>query len=159
MAQGKDCKYIVLLAVLFSMLMLSACSSFSKKFTATMSEDVGAFSDQTIAVMSEADLGFGRADAIYLREFLDAEAQPEQEFFQAEQKAFKLLRSMVVYSLQLTLIAETYDNEEDKVNAYADYLSVMRDETRENLTFTKESYDEFILELRGKATFRVREST
>ena len=154
MSQGKVCKYLVLLAILFSVLMLSACSSMGKKFTASMAEDASAFSDQTVTIMAEADLGFGKSDALYLRPFLDVTQPEELAFFKSEQKALKLLRGMVVYSLELSRITETYDNEEEKVNAYVELMTSVKDDTRENMNFTTESYAELLEEIRGESNFR-----
>ena len=134
--------------------LLSGCSSFSRKFTATMAADVSAFSDQTVTIMSEADLGFGKNDAIYVRPFIDVTQPEELAYYETEQKAGKLLRGMVLYSLELTRIAETYKTDEEKVNAYVDILTKVRDETQQNMHFTPESYARLLEEIRNEATFR-----
>ena len=145
---------LMLVIIVLSVSMLSACASFNKKFTASMTEDISAFSDHTISVMSEADLGFGRSDTLYLRQFVDVKGPEEIAFFEAEQRAFKMLRGMVLYSMEITRIAETYETDEEKVNAYADLLAGIRDESKTNMNFTEESFAALIQEIRDKSTFR-----
>ncbi len=154
MLQKRVSRFFLLLIVLLSVFILSACASFSNKFTSSMTEDVSAFSDHTISVMSEADLGFGKSDTIYLRQFVDIKAPEEKAFYTAEQRAFKMLRGMVLYSMEITRIAETYDSDEEKVNAYADLLAGIRDDTKTNMNFTEESFAEMIQGIRDKSTFR-----
>ena len=154
MSQKNVSRFLMLVVIMLSVSMLSACSSFSKKFSTTMAEDVDVFADQTISIMSEADLGFGKGDSIYVRPFIDLEAPEEKAFLAAEEKSAKLLRGMVLYSLDLSRIAETYDSDDDKINAYADLMAGIRDETQQNMNFTKESYAELIAEIRDQSTFR-----
>ncbi len=147
-------RFLPFLIVILIVFLLSACSSVSRKFTPTLSEDVSAFSDQTISILSEADLGFGRDDTIYLRQFVDNNAPEEKAFYEAEQKAFEMLRDMVLYSMEITRIAETYDSDEEKVKAYADLLVGIRDKRKTNGTLTDESFAELIQEIRDKSEFR-----
>lgn len=154
MARSGKSKFVLLLVVLFSISMLSACSSLNRKFTASMAEDISAFSDQTVTIMAEADLGFGKNDAIYLRPFVDVTQPEELAFYEAEQKGLKLLRGMVLYSLDLSRIAETYETDEEKINALVDELATIKDDTRQNMNFTPESYAQLLEEIRSESTFR-----
>lgn len=154
MARSGKSKFILLLVVLLSISMLSACTSVTRKFSATMSEDISAFSDQTVTIMAEADLGFGKNDAIYLRPFVDVTQPEELAYYEAEQKGLKLLRDMVLYTLELSRISETYETEEEKVNAFVDRLAQIKDNTRENLKFTSEGYAQLLEEIRSETTFR-----
>ena len=154
MTRQSKVKFIQTLVVILSLLMLSACTSMTSKFTSTMAEDASAFSDQTVTIMAEADLGFGKSDVLYLRQFIDPTQPEELAFFKSEQKALKMLRGMVLYSLELNRIAETYDNEEDKVNAFFELMSTVRDDTQKNMNFTPESYAELLEKIRSESTFR-----
>ena len=154
MTRRSNVKSILTLIVILSLVLLNACTSFTRKFAATMSEDVNAFSDQTVTIMAEADLGFGKNDAIYIRPFVDVTQPEELAFYEANNKALKMLQGMVLYSLELTRIAETYKDEEDKINAYIEVLKTVKDDTRENMKFTPESYAELLEEIRSESTFR-----
>ena len=42
--------------------------------------DIGVFADQTIAMLSEEDVGFSRDQSIYIREYFDPDGDEEKLF-------------------------------------------------------------------------------
>jgi hypothetical protein len=139
--------------LLSAALAASACATARGKFTPTMKENVGVFADQTVAMLSQADFGFTRSEAIYTRTFFDPEGEEEKGFFHIRDSAKDAFRAIIIYSFRLVLIAEANDTEKKKVGAYADYLSGFDDRILEDLRFGKNHYAGLIQEIRGKETF------
>ncbi len=137
------------LAILFTLVALSACSKFMKTKTA----NIGFFADQTIAMLGEAELGFSRDDAIYTRDFFDFEGEEEQRVLLYRKEADKFFDVIVAYSLKLVIIWETNKKEADKVAAYADYLATFDDTVLEKLELERDHYDNLIEKVKGQDKF------
>ncbi|KPK56694.1 MAG: hypothetical protein AMS22_00020 [Thiotrichales bacterium SG8_50] len=82
-------------------------------------------------MLRDADLGFDRNDAVYVREFVnDVDGAEEQRLIQARRKLDAFFRDIVFCSLQLVAIAEAHDNEADRVAAYVELLKPSGDDDR-----------------------------
>jgi hypothetical protein len=119
------------LAALVLAAMLSGCASVGGKFSSSVEANVSVFADNTITMLRDADLGFDRNDAVYVREFVnDVDGAEEQRLTQARRKLDAFFRDIVFYSLQLVAIAEAHDNDADRVAAYAELLKPSSDDDR-----------------------------
>jgi len=141
-------------------LLFASCSlmpsskDVASKFSTTTREDVSVFADQTMAMITDADLVFDASEAIYVRDYVDPASPEFIRFNSAKQVVKKNFTGIVKYSLQLVHIAETQPTEVAKVNAYADYLAAIPKEGRDNMRYSDKYYDEAIAEIRKQETFR-----
>lgn len=95
---------------------LVGCSHFKpKKYL-----DMGRFAEDMIAVAGEIQYSLGQQQAIYLRDYNDApELLPVRK--EAE-RARRLVRGVIAYSIQLVTLGDSRKPEVDKAAALADYL-------------------------------------
>ncbi len=147
---AKTRKWIGLIALV---LMLPACAATSKKFSSSIEADISVFADNTIAMLSETDLGFSKGIAIYTREFYALDEKEEQRYFNNLQEARKVLKGLVRYSIQLVTIAESYETPAERIDAYVTYLKQADDSVLEPLGLQKDHYDKLLIEVRSKTTF------
>jgi len=145
-------KAMRLIAVFITVMMVTSCASMTQKFKKGTVANVGVFADQTIAMLSEADFGFSDDQAIYLRDFWDAEYSLEKGFMQHRNEAGLFFRGIVLYSLNLVLIVETKPSVEAQIEAYADYLGDFDDTLLNNLGMEKDHYTEMIEKVRASET-------
>jgi len=138
-----------LIAVFITVTMVISCASMFQKFQTGTVANVGVFADQTIAMLSEADFGFSDDQAIYLRDFWDAEYSLEKSFMQNRNQAGNFFRDIVLYSLNLVLIVETKPSSQDQIKAYADYLGNFDDKLHTKLGLKPDHYDKMIEEIRS----------
>jgi len=147
---GRVLRGLFLLVITFS---VTACATVSKKFSPSLKENVGVFADQTVAILSQADLGFERQQAIYIRPFWRPEEKEEQSFIRNRNRAKDAFRAIIVYSFRLVFIAEQNDSDQQKIKAYADFLGSFDDRVLEDLQFKPDHYAGLIQEIRSKETF------
>ncbi len=138
------------LVSLFAALSLSSCATVTGKVTPTVKENVGIFADTTVALLSQADFGFSREETIYIRPFWNPEGKVEKALVESRDSAKASFRGIIEYSYKIVLIAETYDTEKEKVEAYGDYISDFDDRLLEDLRFSKDHYVGLIKEVREK---------
>jgi hypothetical protein len=141
-----------LIAVFVAVTMVTSCASMTQKFKAGTVANVGVFADQTIAMLSDADFGFSDDQAIYLRDFWDAEYSLEKAFMQHRNGAGNFFRGIVLYSLNLVLIVETKPSVQDQIEAYADYLGDFDDKLHTELEIKPDHYNQIIEEIRSTET-------
>lgn len=141
------------LVLLSAALAASACASVKAKFSPTLKENVGIFADQTVAMLSHAEFGFGEGQAVRIRTIVNPEWEEVKRFQFLRSRTKDAFRGIIKYSFRLVLIAETNDPEKKKIEAYADYLSSFDDRVVEDLQIGKDHYASIIQEIRGKETF------
>ena len=144
---------IKVLFLLYLMLALSACAAIKGKFTPKTQANVSIFADTTISMLSKADLGFEKNEAIYVREFYDYEAEEEKRLFKNVAESRIFFRGIVKYSLELVVITETHDTAADQIKAYADYISSFDDTFVNKLGLEKDYYAKVIEEVRAQEEF------
>ena len=141
------------LGMLCLVLALSGCATLKEKFTPKTQANVSIFADTTISILSQADLGFEKNEAIYVREFFDYEAEEEQRLFKNIAEGRRFFRGIVKYSLELVVITETHDTAADQIKAYADYISNFDDIFINKLGLEKDYYAKVIEEVRAQKEF------
>jgi len=140
-------------ALLYLLLALSACAAIKGKFAPKTQANVSIFADTTISMLSKADLGFEKNEAIYVREFYDYGAEEEKRLFKNVEESRKFFRGIVKYSLELVVITETHSTAADQIKAYADYLSGFDDTFINKLGLEKDYYAKVIEEVRTQEEF------
>ncbi len=141
------------LGLLYLMLALSGCATLKEKFQPKTQANAGIFADTTLSMLSQADLGFDRDEAVYVREFFDPAGEEEKRLFKNNKETNKFIRGIIKYSLELVVITETHDNAADQIKAYADYISGFDDAVLEKLGLEKDYYAEAIEEVREQGEF------
>ncbi|MES0445980.1 MAG: hypothetical protein ABUJ92_05495, partial [Desulfobacterales bacterium] len=100
---------------------VSGCASMKGKFTGTREANVGLFADQTIAMLSSADIGLDIQGTVQIRQFFDENGTEEERFFELTNDVKAVLRGIIKYSITIVTIAETEKTEIDRIKAYVKY--------------------------------------
>ena len=141
------------LGLLYLALALSGCATFKEKFQPKTEANVGIFADTTLSMLSQADLGFDRDEAVYIREFFDPEGEEEIKLYNTNKETKGLIRGIIKYSLELVVITETHDNAADQIKAYGEYISGFNEDGLKKLGFEKDHYAKVIEEVRAQTKF------
>ena len=133
--------------------MLSGCASWEGKFSGSTDADIGIFADQTIAIITDPDLGLPARESIYVREYIVDSEPEEKEFYTLVKNLdLKLLR-LSKYSVGLVDIAETGKSEAEKVEKYAGFLKEMQHKAEEAAGLQPGHYDNVIATIRSQEKF------
>jgi hypothetical protein len=127
--------------------------SVSQKFQPTVVANVGVFADQTIAMLSESDLGFSADRAIYLRDFLSINNERESQLVAYKFEAGQFFRKIINYSMGLVLIVENNPEESARVAAYTDFISQIKVEVLEKLDLEQNYFEQILENVRTAETF------
>jgi len=141
------------LGLLYLVLALSGCATWKEKFQPKTQANVGIFADTTLSMLSQADLGFDRDEAVYVREFFDKAGDEEKRLYHNNKATRKFIRGIIKYSLELVVITETHETAADQIKAYADYISDFDDTILKKLGLEKDHYTEVIEEVRAQDKF------
>lgn len=128
-------------------------SSMSKKFSGQQSANMGIFTDQTITMLSEADFGFDRDEAVFVREFLTPYLKGDQELQHGFKEAGWFFGEIVDYSLGLVTIVETQSGEAARVKAYQEFMSGFNAEMLEKLQLAPDHYASILDEIGQQQEF------
>jgi hypothetical protein len=123
------------------------------KFKGTAQANVGAFADQTIAMLSGSDLGVAQDNAIYVRQFIKPEWEERQRFQALVNDGELMLRGIVKYSIRLVTIAETNKTEETRIDAYTTYLEEIQQNAEGKLGLEPGFYDEIVVKVGTEEKF------
>ena len=134
-------------------LALSGCASMEGKFSATSQANVGAFADQTIAMLSNSDMGVAQEKAVYVRHYINPDWEEVQRFSALVNEAELMIRGIVKYSIRLVTIAETNKTEEKRIDAYASYLEEIQQNAEDKLLLQPGYYDEIIVNVGTEEKF------
>ena len=135
------------------LLSLTGCASWEGKFSGTTEADIGIFADQTIATMTDPNLGIPVGKSVYVREYIDRSEPEEQEFARLAKDLEMRLLSLIKYSVALVDIAETSKTEKEKVEKYADFLKVIQKKSEERHEQEPGYYDDVIEKVRSQEKF------
>ncbi len=137
-------RHTTFLTVVLLLLSVSGCASWEGKFSGTKQADVSVFADQTIATMTDPDLGLPVGQSVYVREYV-VDSEPEEEQFAMLEKDLeqRLLR-LVQYSVALVDIAETSKSDAEKVEKYTNFLKIMQKQAEERAELESGYYDSVI---------------
>jgi hypothetical protein len=141
------------LMAFFLLGLLTSCASWEGKFSRTVEADVGTFADQTIAIITDAEIGLPVGKTVYIRDFIDESAPEEQSFTQLTKDLELRLLRLVKYSLGLVDIAETSKSEAEKIERYADFLKAMQQKAEANSGYEPGHYNEQIEKIRSQEKF------
>ena len=151
---SKTLRISALIILMFGVLsFFTSCASVTKKFKGGTKENISIFADQTIAMLSEEDMGFTHNQAIYIREYFELDGKEEKAFDGYNQEATQFFKGIIRYSLRLVTIAETEESEQGRIRAYAEYISDWDDDVLESLGLNQDYYANVIAEVRTKETF------
>ncbi|MBW2612738.1 MAG: hypothetical protein JRE12_10320, partial [Deltaproteobacteria bacterium] len=144
--------YFMFVIVCATML-LAGCASMSKKFTAQQKANMGIFADQTITMLSEADFGFGRDEAVYVREFLDGNIEGDLDLQRSLKEAGWFFGEIVEYSVGLVTIVETKQGEAARVAGYKEFMSGFNAEMLDKLEMAPDHYTSTLEEIGQQEEF------
>ena len=142
--------YMLLIAAVIS---LSGCVSMEGKFKGTAQANVGAFADQTIAMLSNSDLGVAQDRAIYVRHFIKPDWEELQHYQTLVNDTELLIRGIVKYSIQLVTIAETNKTDATRIEAYTEYLEKIQQNVEGKLGLEYGFYDEIVVKVGTEEKF------
>ncbi len=140
--------FAALLVIAVCVLMLSACAGAQKKFRKSTVADVGIFADFTIAMLHDADFSFAQGQALYTRDLYELGEIEEQRWIESKLRVETVLNVMISYSLRIVTIAETEKTEQNRIQAYADYLNRVDDQVLNALGLEKDHYQAVIAKIR-----------
>lgn len=127
---------------------LDGCATLSKKFSSSVTADIGFFTDTTVAMMRDANFGFSHTGQLYTKEFFDKTGVEELAYMDATDHADLVLKGITRYSLRLVTISESGKSEKDQISDYADYLTEIEDEVVKELDLNRNFYDEAVAKVR-----------
>ena len=145
--------YPSLLITVLVILIVSGCASWEGKFSRTTEADVGIFADQTLATLTDPELGLPVGKTVYIRDYIDYSAPEEQKFGQLTKELELRLLRLIKYSMGLVDIAETSKSEAEKIEKYADFVQSMQQKAEERAGYEPGRYDEYINNIRSQEKF------
>jgi len=135
---------------------LSSCASMdtvSAKFSPQTKANMGIFADQTISMLKDTDFSFSRNETLYTREFFDVNGKEEKDVRRMRYETNEFFVSIIKYSLELVLIAETKNTAEDRVAAYAEKVANMDKDILSKLDVEPGRYDDIKRQVAGSEAF------
>jgi hypothetical protein len=123
------------------------------KFKGTAQANVGAFADQTIAMLSGSDLGVARDNAIYVRHFIDPQWEELKRYQSLVDETELLLRGIIKYSIALVTIAETNKTDATRIEAFTKYLEQIQENAEGNLGLESGHYDKIVVNVSAEENF------
>ena len=129
------------------------CSS-SSGFRSTEREDVTPFAQKTVEVLGLQNIQLRDNELIYLRPYADSDFV-ELDQLQAMLERTDDFRDRVIsYSVDLVRVTEMYDNEADKVAAYADGVdNHLREQAVAALDMSAQDWDTVMTDVRAQPDF------
>ncbi|KPJ91223.1 MAG: hypothetical protein AMJ55_12225 [Gammaproteobacteria bacterium SG8_15] len=115
--------------------------------------NVGVFADQTIATITNPDLGLPVGKSVYVREYIVQSEPEEQDFSKLEKELEHRLLRLVQYSVALVDIAETSKSEAEKVEKYANFLKTLQKQAEERAELEPGYYDDVIEKISQQEKF------
>lgn len=144
---------LISLAIMCLVIAMSGCASMGKKFKTGKQADVELFANSTIGMLAEAEVGFKKGQMLYIQEYLDPNEEEERVFYDLENKALDYFKKVIGYSLQLVVITEMNKSQNDRVAAYADFVSTFQEKTIEDIGVGKESHAAIVENIRSQEKF------
>jgi len=132
---------IIFLNVVVLFFLMTGCASWEGKFSGTTEANIGVFADQTIATLTDPDLGLPTGRSVYVRDYVVDSEPEEQEFMSLEKELQQRLLRLVQYSVALVDIAETSKSEKEKIEKYAEFLRALQKKSEERHELEPGHYD------------------
>ena len=145
---------VVAVTALLTSLVLSGCAGLEGKVTSSKVADTAYFADQTISMLSSAEIQMDKDVTIYTREFFDDDHPDEKRLLELIDKAVRVFAVVVEYSLAITRIADSRASEAEQIQMYADWFGPWDDLAFEQLSMTEEQYDQVIARIREAKKLR-----
>jgi hypothetical protein len=146
---------VAALSALFTGLLVSGCAGLEGKVTSSKVADTAYFADQTISMLSSAELQMDKDVTIYTREYWKDEEDPdEKRLLELVDKAVGVFRVVIEYSLAIVRIADSRASESEQVQMYADWFGPWDDLAFEQLAMDEQQYNEVIARIREAEDLR-----
>lgn len=110
--------------------------------------DIAAFTDQTIALMSNPDSGFNIDESLLIRKYLNPEDPDYAVLLSVSQRVLRLLISLTDYSIEIATLSSVDETDAQQVTDYANYLNLLQEEVVEVLLFPEENFNDVIAQIR-----------
>ncbi len=135
-------------------LLLSSCATLNDKLTPSTVADVSFFADQTISMLSSANISMDRDTTVYTREYFDPTDPDEQRLNELVTEVTAVFESIIIYSLNLVTIAETLDTDAERITAYADWLEDITKDELKWVDMDQARHQKLVDNIRAQKTFR-----
>ena len=119
-----QCLHILASTILLTY--LSACTSIEGKFTETTHADLGAFADQTIALMQIQEQGLREEDMVLTRQYLSPSDVSVVRSGEIIDQYKTILDAINQYSINLASFDLTNMSEAEKISSYVSYVESLR---------------------------------
>ncbi len=146
-------RIIWLLTLSILVVALNGCATMKEKFTSSTKANIGLFTDNTIAMLSDLQLDISRNETIITRRFLDPSEPEEQNMMALADQTRKGIGRIAKYSITLVSLAESSGSEQEKVDSYADFIASFKSSVVERLDLEPQHYDDLIEEIREQTDF------
>ena len=115
-------RFIWNLVIISTLLFSQACTSVSEKFTGKKQEEITPFAQKTVEVLVVENIQIRDNELIHLRRYVD-DSFVELDELQLHMEQVKRYRDkLIAYSIDLVRLTELYENDEERVAAYADRI-------------------------------------
>jgi hypothetical protein len=140
--------YLLLIAIL-----AVSCTSLEGKFTKTQSANMGAFADQTIAMLAESNVTKANDKSIYTRKYIDFTDKDVQAYEKLLEDSEAFFDKIIEYSIALATIVETNKSVPEQIEAYSKYLEKLQESAEGKTDMTPELFDQIISDVRSQDDF------
>ncbi len=133
---------------------LSACATVKEGFVGTEHENIVPFAEVSIEYLGYPAVDFRPSDLTYLRRYTLEETPELVRFRDLLARAETFNDAIVLYSLELVRIVETYPSESDRIMAYANALEYdFKNSFLNRVDVSPEEFAAKIDEIRGQDDF------
>lgn len=115
-------RFIRNLALVSALLLSQACTTVSEKFTGREHEEITPFAQKTVEVLVVENIQIRDNEFIHLRRNIDDSFVELDELQQNMEKVKQYRDKLIAYSIDLVRLNELYENDAQKVAAYADRI-------------------------------------
>ncbi len=121
-AEIPTARFIRALVVVTCVLLAQGCASVTEKFTGKEQEEITPFAQKTVEVLVVENIQIRDNELIHLRRYVD-DSFIELDELQLNMAQVKRYRDkLIAYSIDLVRLTELYDDDEERVAAYADRI-------------------------------------
>lgn len=115
-------RFIWNLIIVSTLLFSQACTSITEKFTGKKQGEITPFAQKTIEALVVENIQIRDNELIHLRRYVD-DSLVELDELQLHMEQVKLYRDkLIAYSIDMVRLTELYENDEERVAAYADRI-------------------------------------
>jgi hypothetical protein len=143
------------LAAIFAVaIMTTGCTTIKEGIGGTEHEDVAPFAQTTVEVLGIQNIQLRDNELVYLRFLVDEDFVALDKLQAALQRTDTFRDRVISYSIDLVRITEMYDEEEDKVTAFADGIDEqLGRQAIDVLQMSRQEWEAVIAEIRSQPDF------